>query len=355
MNFITPTVHMSRSRSSSLTYLAISLGPEGRGPALPGFTPDHRYLVVPNEGSDNVSIFSLEQLRVVHVIDLVEGSRPWQAKTIPPEGRFAYISNSRFDSSAKQSTASPSTVSLIDLSIGKRVKDIPVGAGPNGITVDRSGLRGYVVNMRSHSVSVLDVRRQEVIHEISVGLAPAFAKLTMDGKLLVVTNLRSASVSIIETEKYTTIAEMQVGVPELNDSYPEWGPGDTTGIAIAADDKAYITNYRSHTVVILNLRTLETKFLSSPIQFPFFVEVDRDENLVVFSSGIEKKIAILDCVTENWLGIYPNDGSAPLHQRLRSLNLWMTDPFNNRISAILPGGIAGIAKDWNRNMVTKFM
>jgi hypothetical protein len=107
--------------------------------------------------------------------------------------------------------------------------------------------------------------------------------------------------------------------------------------------------------VVLNLRTLEQRTIVSPIRFPFFVEVDRDEKLVVFSSGVDKKLAVLDCASENWLGTYPNDGTVPLNERMGSLNLWMTDPANDRITAILPSGIAGISKDWNRNMVTKFM
>jgi YVTN family beta-propeller protein len=115
--------------------------------------------------------------------------------------------------------ASPS---LIDLSTGKRIKDISVGAGPNGVTVDRFGLKGYVVNMRSDSVSVLDILGQKIVHEIPVGRAPAFAKRTLDAKLLAVTNLRSASVSIVDTETYAIVAELQVGVPELNDAYPHW-------------------------------------------------------------------------------------------------------------------------------------
>jgi hypothetical protein len=92
-----------------------------------------------------------------------------------------------------------------------------------------------------------------------------------------------------------------------------------------------------------------------PIRFPFFVEVDRDTGVVVFSSGVERAITALDHRTGAWLGTFPNDGSVPLGPQMQTLNLWMTDPARHRITAILPRGISGISADWERNMVTKFM
>src|SRR5688572_27996240 len=83
-------------------FLGISLLPTGRRPALPAFTLDHKYLIVPNEESDNVSVVSLEKLAVVHTIELLPGSCPWQAKVIPP-GDFAYVTNSRFAGTAAAS------------------------------------------------------------------------------------------------------------------------------------------------------------------------------------------------------------------------------------------------------------
>jgi hypothetical protein len=104
-----------------------------------------------------------------------------------------------------------------------------------------------------------------------------------------------------------------------------------------------------------DLPSFRTEMMASPIRFPFFVEIDRDDGVVVFSSGIERKLALLDMYTDEWIGVYPNDGTELLSPRLSRLNLWMTDPENDRITAILPGGVAGIAADWGRNMVTKFM
>jgi len=345
-------------RPDSPVFLAVSLPPWGRKPALPGFTLDHRMLVVPNEASDNVSLVSLESLSVVGHVELPPNSRPWQAKVIPGSNpALAYVTNTRFSGDASTSTRESSTVSVIDISRRQVVREIRVGAGANGVTVDQRGRRGYVVNMRSDTVSVIDIARHEVIASLPVGRAPAFAKLSrdLDGRLLVVTNLHDASVTVIDTQRLEVLYTMPVGDAGRNDTYPEWGAGDTTGVAITEDGVAYLTNYRSHSLAVLDLSTRRLRRLDSPIRFPFFVEVERREHLVLFSSGIEKKFALLDARTEKWLGVYPSDGTMVPEGRGQLINLWMTDPANDRLTAILPCGLAGISADWDRNMVTKFM
>ena len=338
---------------ASPMFIAISLLPEGRGPGLPAFTPDHRYLLVPNELSDNISIISLEELAVIHTIPLQPGARPWQVKVIP-SGCYAYVTNSRFAGRADASSREPSTVSFIDLRRGQVVQEISVGAGPNGVTVDRIGRRCFVVNMRSNDVTVIDVPSNRVVGAIPTGDSPAFGKLTHDGRILVVTNLGDSSVSIIDTETLQVLDKIKVGIPYLCDSYPQWGAGDTTGVAVSADDVAYLTNWRSHTIVVLDLHDRSVVKLDSPIRHPFGVEIDPIERVVVFTSGPDRKAAFLNMDNHQWLGVIPNDGTVFPTGRMASLNLWMTDPENHRLTALLPRGLSG-SLDWDRNMVTKFM
>lgn len=351
-----PRVKAPDTRLGGPLFLGLSLLPHGRGPALPAFTPDHRQLVVPNELSDNVLLVSLERLAVEQVIPLRAGSRPWQAKVLP-DGRLAYVTNSQFASTAAESSRAPSTVSVVDLASCRVLEEIVVGAGANGVTVDQRGRRGYVVNMRSNTVSVIDLATHTVLTEIPTGRAPAFAKLSrdLDGHLLVVTNLEDSTLTVVDTARLEVLHTIPVGVPGLNDAFPEWGAGDTTGVAISHREVAYVTNYRSHTIAIVDLQTAAVRKIASPIRFPFFVEIDRDHDLVLFSSGVEQKFALMDMHTEDWLGIYPSDGSVVPAWDVLPMNLWMTDPARHRLTAILPGGIAGISADWDRNMVTKFL
>ena len=361
MQTASPELLRARRRTAdadrNLVFLGISLLPQGRGPALPAFTPDHKHLLVPNEESDNISVVSLEELAVVGTISLRSGSRPWQAKVIPPDGEFAYVTNTRFGGTAAQSSRDLSTVSVVDLRVRKVVDEILVGAGPNGVTVDQRGRRGYVANMRSNTVSVIDVPSGRVIETLPTGAAPVFAKLSrdLDGRWLIVTNLEDSSITVIDTRSLDVVRTVPIGIPRLSEPFPEWGPGDTTGVAVSAEDIVFLTNYRSHSVVVYDLNSGSSSRFASPIRFPFFVEIDRPNRVVVFSSGVEKRLALLDMDTFDWLGDYPNDGTALPHDRIADLNIWMTDPGNHRLTAILPNGVAGISRDWERNMVTKFM
>lgn len=349
--------HVSiRHRAGSTTHhLQVDLNGIASQPALPGFTPDHKRLVIPNEGSDNVIVFDLEQLRIVGCIPLRKGSRPWQVKTIPAQGHLAYVTNSAFSGDARTSADSPSTVALLDLKRNVVLDYVQVGSGPNGVTIDRQSRRGYVMNMRSNDVSVLDVLSHRVVATIPVGKRPAFGKLTADGRTLVVTNLLSSSASIVATDVLKVRDELPIGIPNLSEPFPEWGAGDTTGVAVTDDDVAFFTNYRSHTIVRLDLKAGEKRKFDSPIQFPFFVEVDRHRKRLIVSSGVEGKFAIWDEGTGDWIGVYRNDGSDDLPKDASDFNFWMTLPEENKITALLPRGIEGISDDWERNIVSKFL
>jgi len=353
-----PRIHDggSTATTSSPLFLAIPLSAYGRGPALPAFTPDHRRLIVPHELSDNVVVVSLERLAVEGVISLSPGGRPWQAKVLP-DGRYAYVTNSRFAGTADTSSREPSTVSVLDLVTSQVVREIEVGAGANGVTVDQRGRRGYVTNMRSNTVSVIDLASHTVVTELPTGRSPAFAKLSRDrdGRLLIVTNLEDSTLTVVDTGSVEVRATIKVGEPGLREPFPEWGPGDTTGVAISDDNVAYVTNYRSHTIAIVNLLDSSCRVVSSPIRFPFFVEIDRENGIVLISSGVEQKFALLDMWSQEWTGIYPSDGSVIPPPSVLPMNLWMTDPPRDRLAAILPGGLAGISADWDRNIVTKFL
>ncbi len=335
-------------------YIAIDLPENCVRPSLPGFTPDHRKLIIPNEGTDNICVFSLETLTFEHVIPLNRNSAPWQIKTIPNRPDLAYVSCSQFTGTFSGSPRTSGTLALVDVNRGRLLREIDVGAGANGVTVDRQSIHGYCVCIRDDAVTVIDVASHSVKARIPVGRAPAFAKLTLDGKYLVVTNLASASLSLIDTLTLSVLEEITVGVPDLCDSFPEWGPGDTTGIAISQDYKCYVTNYRSHSIVVFDINDRSVLSLPSPIRYPFFVEIDRATGLVLFSSGVEGRLAVLKPSTLEWVCVMPVDGTHKLPKPLDNLNLWMTQPSCNRITALLSRGLPGIAK-FEKNMVTKFM
>ena len=181
---------LSRVREhAGACFLRIDLRPQLQLPALPGFAPDYRQLVVPGEASDNVMVLDLDPLGVRGLIELPKGAAPWQVKCIPHSDCFCYVTYSGFGGDFTTSAARRGHVALLDYKRLQLLREIEVGAGPNGITVDRFARYAFVANIRGDSVSVLDVARHELIKEIPVGNGPAFVKLTRDGRYALVTIL----------------------------------------------------------------------------------------------------------------------------------------------------------------------
>ncbi len=356
---------LSRVREhAGACFLRIDLRPQLQLPALPGFAPDYRQLVVPGEASDNVMVLDLDPLGVRGLIELPKGAAPWQVKCIPHSDCFCYVTYSGFGGDFTTSAARRGHVALLDYKRLQLLREIEVGAGPNGITVDRFARYAFVANIRGDSVSVLDVARHELIKEIPVGNGPAFVKLTRDGRYALVTNLCSSSVSIIDTATLSVIGEISTGDRSLTSPFPEYGPGDTTGVAISDGNIAYVTNYRSSSIVQIDLNPLyagnpvgsaDIRKFDSPIRHPFFVEVDRNNQRIIVSGGIERKFALFDGPTASHLGTFELDGANLDPGIFGEISMWMSVPDEHALCCLAPNGIAATRAQPSRNIVAKFM
>ncbi|ASQ02368.1 hypothetical protein GOC87_03820 [Sinorhizobium meliloti] len=344
-------------------FIEIDAGPILRMPALPGFSPDYNYLVIPAEGSDEILVLNLASLRLEGAISLKSGSRPWQAKCIPNGKGHCYVTSSGFAGDFNSSPRGRGSVTVFDYLNIEIIDEIQVGAGPNGVTVDRQAVQAYVANIRSDSVSVIDVKTHKVVDEISVGKGPAFVKLTVDGSLLLVTNLCSASLTLIDPRRLRVIEEVQIGDPNLNEPFPEYGPGDTTGVAVSENNIAYVTNYRSSEIVRIDLAgALSGKGISkadvaklpSPVAHPFFVEVERATGKILVSSGFEKRFVLYDDKTGHQIGVFGLDGSG-LQRELGEISLWSTLPAENLVCCLAPLGLEHVRTRLNTNLVSKFL
>lgn len=77
------------------------------------------------------------------------------------------------------------------------VATIPVGNGPNGITLDSSSGRIYVTNTFSNNVSVIDDSKNKVITTILVGTNPYGIVYNTSNHHVYVANHGSNSISVI--------------------------------------------------------------------------------------------------------------------------------------------------------------
>ena len=120
----------SRSAARSLTAydpraVAGREFPVGRGPVQVIVTPDNRYVIVANQGTekdpdDTSSIIDTTSFTVVATVKTDKGAH---GVTVDNSGTFAYIANSFAD-----------TVSVVDIAKRKVTETVKVGKKPNGIT-----------------------------------------------------------------------------------------------------------------------------------------------------------------------------------------------------------------------------
>ena len=126
----------------------------------------------------------------------------------------------RVDNSAGGATREGS-VTVIDPTSGKIIKEIVVGLHPNEITSDKSGKFVYVTNSNSDNVSVINTAKDEVTETISVrlqpGINPFFGDspnglcLSPDGKLLYVANGMDNALAVIKLGKSATTRASKKG------------------------------------------------------------------------------------------------------------------------------------------------
>ena len=166
-------------------------------------------------------------------LDLVSGKKVWEVPTgmvpygVAANARHAYVTNwggSRPENADQQvagvpdafgkilidpatGAAASGTVSVINLSDGHVVKEIPVGLHPNDILMSRSGSRAFVANGNSDNVSVIDTRTMTVTDTISVRLfgqdqpyfgdTPNALLLSRDEQTLFVANGMDNAVAVV--------------------------------------------------------------------------------------------------------------------------------------------------------------
>ncbi len=109
----------------------------------------------------------------------------------------------------KTGIANSGTISIINLTTKKEVKQIEVGLHPSGMALNKYKTMLYVACANSDIISVIDTKSDKVIEEISVhfnksipfGSAPNALTLSPDGKFLYVANGTDNAIGVIKVGK----------------------------------------------------------------------------------------------------------------------------------------------------------
>lgn len=152
---------------------------------------------------------------------------------VTPDGRYLLVSD--WCSYA---------VSIVDLRLGKEIREIYVGAYPRGIAVTADSTTAYVAVMGSSHLAVLDLQRLRVARTVYVGNAPRHLVLDPAGRYLYVTLNGEGTVAKLDLLTSRVVARM-------------WTGRDPRSMAIAPDGRTlYVVNYFSNGVSVLRASDL---------------------------------------------------------------------------------------------------
>lgn len=144
-----------------------------------------QYLAVTAEGSGELLIVNPREGKVVRAVST--GQEISHMVAVTPEGNRAFVAN-----------IGSGSVTVIDLQTGQKLKDIPTGAGAEGIAFRPGTREVWVTNREADTLSVIDADRLAVIATIPCPGFPIRIAFSPRGLRALVTATKSGEVVAID-------------------------------------------------------------------------------------------------------------------------------------------------------------
>lgn len=170
---------------------------------------------------------------------------------LTPDNKRAFVANIRSGS-----------VSVLDLVQKKLIKNIPTGAGAEGVDVTPNGKEVWVTNRAANTVTVLNTSTLEEIAVIESKDFPIRAKVTPNGKHVLVSNARSGDIAVFDAATKKEVQRIKVELSTVNEIDQrlfgnQFGASPVPiGILILPDgSRAYVANSNADLVTVIDLKT----------------------------------------------------------------------------------------------------
>ncbi len=159
--------------------------------------------LAPNEGPHGIAwlkdgriVVTTERSQSLAIVDPAAGAVVKSIKTdqqgthmvaVTADGRTAFTAN-----------IPAGSVSVIDLSVGRKLRDIPVGGRPEGIALAENDRTLWVGDLEGARVQAFDTKSFAKIAEVKTGGVPIRVATSPDGKWVVTSNLGTGGLTVIE-------------------------------------------------------------------------------------------------------------------------------------------------------------
>lgn len=264
------------------------------------FSPDHRYLIVSNDGQgeQSIQVVDVNAQKVVQTIPYTSHEALYLGVVFSPDGKTLYAS-----------AGGNNKIRVYDFNNGTLVEKSPIllqdskktNFYPAGLSLSKDGKALFVVNNLDHSVSKVDLASSAISKTVPVGKNPYAAILSNDGKSLYVSNWGESSISVLDSESLAVKAVVPVGL------HPNALVEDkNTGLL-------YVSNTDSDSVSIVDPeKQKELKSISlSPYKNapagsqPNALTLSEDGKALYVANGGNNDIAVIDLKVGKVAGLIP--------------------------------------------------
>ena len=246
-----PVLLIGNKGEDTLSFVDVTTGrelgrqPTGKAPHEIAVSPDGRTAAVVAYGGKTIDLFDVASRTKIRTIDLTPNEGPhgiaWLADgrivvttersksvalvdpvagkviaSIPTaqeathmvavtnDGRIAFTANIR-----------NGTVSVIDLRLGRKTRDILVGGQPEGIALSREEQVLWVADLSGARVQAFDAESLDKIGEVATGPTPIRVAASPDGRWIVTSNVGDGSLTVLDSRTRRKVRDVPIsGVQE---------------------------------------------------------------------------------------------------------------------------------------------
>lgn len=243
-------------------------------------TPDGGKLFVASgngggEGASGGSVYVVDTVSNTAIASLSVNNPFWIA--LNRAGTRAYFTNSL--------ASGVGFVSVIDVSTGAVVTNIPVGNRPLGIAVTPNGNLAYVANATDDTVYAIDTISNTVIASIAVPSFPWGVACSPDGTSVYVSSQSGNTLSVIDTGTNAVSKTISVGSLPL-------------GVAVNPNGMyAYVALSGANSVAVIDIST-NTVTTTVPVgSYPIGVAVTPNGDSVFVANAKDSSVSVIDTST----------------------------------------------------------
>jgi YVTN family beta-propeller protein len=207
----------------------ISLGETNCAPHGMVCSKDSRKLYVTCEDRKEIAIIDLDKERITKTIS-----------TEQEQSHMVVLSDDQ--TQAFTSNFAAGTVTALDLKSGSVLKQIPIGAGVEGVSA--SSYFVYGTSVLENLLAKIDPITFEVLKTVPTDRSPVRVLATPNSQRLVVNNSASGTVQVFDAFTLELIKTIPVGKQPI-------------GLVIPNDDYAYSANMNDNSISVIDLRSLE--------------------------------------------------------------------------------------------------